>query len=369
MAIQRVERDLNRFRQIVRGKIKKDLRKYMSQGEMIGRQGRKYVSIPLPQIDIPQFRYGTKQGGGVGQGDGEVGDPIAQGDQQQGSGEAGSEPGQHIIEVDITLEELAQILGEELQLPNIEPRGKKNIVSQKDRYSGIRKVGPDSLRHFKRTYREALKRQLLTGEYNPLNPVVTPIREDMRFRSWKETLLPESNAVIIYMMDVSGSMGTEQKELVRITAFWIETWLRSQYKEIDIRYIVHDAAAKEVDQETFYHIREGGGTKISSAYKLCNKLIDERYPPEEWNVYPFHFSDGDNWGGGDTRECVELLRSQLLPKVNQFCYGQVRSLYGSGRFAHDLEEYLGGEENLVISEIADRDDIYDAIKDFLGKGK
>jgi len=67
MAIQRVERDLSRFRQIVRGKIKKDLRKYMSHGEMIGRQGKHYVSIPLPQIDIPQFRYGAKQGGGVGQ--------------------------------------------------------------------------------------------------------------------------------------------------------------------------------------------------------------------------------------------------------------------------------------------------------------
>ena len=107
MSIKRAERDLNRFRQIVRGKIKKDLRKYMSQGEMIGRQGRKYVSIPLPQIDIPQFRYGAKQGGGVGQGDGEVGDPIGQGDPQQGQGEAGSEPGQHVIEVDITLVEQA----------------------------------------------------------------------------------------------------------------------------------------------------------------------------------------------------------------------------------------------------------------------
>lgn len=369
MSIRRVERDLGRFRQIVRGKIKKDLRKYMSQGEMIGRQGRKFVSIPLPQIDLPQFRYGSKQGGGVGQGDGDVGDPIAQGDPQPGQGEAGSDPGQHVIEVDVTLDELAAILGEELQLPNIEPRGRKNIISKKDKYSGIRRVGPDSLRHFKRSYREALRRQVMSGEYNASNPIVVPIREDMRYRSWKETLMPESNAVIIYMMDVSGSMGTEQKELVRITAFWIETWLRSQYKEIDIRYIVHDAAAKEVDQNTFYHIREGGGTKISSAYKLCQRMIEERYSPDEWNIYPFHFSDGDNWGGGDTRECVELLRSQLLPKVNQFCYGQVRSLYGSGRFAHDLEEYLGKEASLVISEIADRDDIYDAIKDFLGKGK
>jgi hypothetical protein len=369
MAIQRVERDLNRFRQIVRGKIKKDLRKYMSQGEMIGRQGKRYVSIPLPQIDIPQFRYGAKQGGGVGQGDGDVGDPIGKGDEQEGQGEAGSEPGQHTIEVDVTLDELAAILGEELQLPNIQPRGKKNIVSEKDKYSGIRRVGPDSLRHFKRTYKEALRRQISTGEYNAQDPVIVPIREDMRYRSWKETQIPESNAVIIYMMDVSGSMGTEQKELVRITAFWIETWLRSQYKEIEIRYIVHDAAAKEVDQQTFYHIREGGGTKISSAYKLCNKLIDERYQPEEWNIYPFHFSDGDNWGGGDTRECIELLRKELLPKVNQFCYGQVRSLYGSGRFAHDLDEYIGDGENLVISEIAERDDIYDTIKDFLGKGR
>ncbi len=91
-------------------------------------------SIPLPQIDIPQFRYGAKQGGGVGQGDGDVGDPIGQGDPQQGNGEAGSEPGQHVVEVDVTLEELAQILGEELQLPRVEPRGRKNIVAKKDKY-------------------------------------------------------------------------------------------------------------------------------------------------------------------------------------------------------------------------------------------
>lgn len=367
--MQRIDRDLSRFRHIVRGRIKKDLRKYMSHGEMIGRQGKRYVSIPMPQIDIPQFRYGAKQSGGVGQGDGNEGDPIARGDGQEGTGEAGSEPGSHVLEVDVTLDELAQILGEQLQLPNIQPRGKKNIISEKDRYSGIRKTGPESLRHFKRTYREALRRQIASGQYDAENPVVIPIREDMRYRSWKETLLPESNAVIIYMMDVSGSMGIEQKELVRITAFWIETWLRYQYKEIDIRYIVHDAVAREVDQETFYHIREGGGTKISSAYKLCDRMIQERYPPEEFNIYLFHFSDGDNWGGGDTRECIGLLRKELLPKANLFCYGQVRSLYGSGRFAHDLEEYVGHDERLVIGEIAEREDIYDVIKDFLGKGK
>ncbi|MBE7554013.1 MAG: DUF444 family protein [Anaerolineales bacterium] len=367
--MQRVQRDLNRFRHIVRGHIKKNLRKYMSQGEMIGRQGKKLVSIPVPQIDIPQFRYGAKQGGGVGQGDGDVGTPIGQGDPQPGEDQAGSEPGQHILEVDISLEELAQILGEELQLPKIEPRGTKNIISERSKYNRIRRVGPDSLVHFKRTYKEALRRQISSGEYNPSDPVIVPIRDDTRYRSWKEEWLPESNAVIIYMMDVSGSMGTEQKELVRITAFWIETWLRSQYKQIEICYVVHDAAAKEVDQHAFYHLREGGGTKISSAYKLCNEIIDERYSPVEWNIYPFHFSDGDNWGDGDTHQCVELLEKELLPKSNQFCYGQVRSSYGSGSFAHDLSHWLGDEEKLVVSEIAARENVYDAIKSFLGKGR
>jgi uncharacterized sporulation protein YeaH/YhbH (DUF444 family) len=154
-----------------------------------------------------------------------------------------------------------------------------------------------------------------------------------------------------------------------LTAFWIEAWLHSQYKKIEICYIVHDAVAKEVDQHTFYHLREGGGTKISSAYKLCDRIIKERYSPAEWNIYPFHFSDGDNWGSDDTRICIDLLNGELLPFVNQFCYGQVRSAYGAGRFAHDLRQGLGEAENVVISEIAKRDEIYDAIKDFLGKGR
>jgi sporulation protein YhbH len=367
--MQRIERDLNRFRKIVRGTIKKNLRKYMSQGEMIGRQGKRYISIPLPQIDLPRFRYGPRQQGGVGQGEGQVGDPVAPGDPQAGGGEAGSEPGQHMLEVDVTLDELAEIMGEALELPNIEPKGKKNIISQKDKYNVIRRTGPDSLRHFKRTYKAALHRQIASGLYNPQDPVIIPIKEDMRYRSWSEVPLPQSNAVIIYMMDVSGSMGQEQKEMVRLTAFWIETWLRSQYQQIEIRYIVHDSRAKEVDQHTFYHLREGGGTKISSAYQVCSQLMQEQFPYSDWNVYPFHFSDGDNWGNDDTRICAQLLKDDILPNCNQFCYGQVRSAYGSGRFAHDLHKIFPDDESLIVAEIARRGEIFDAIKAFLGKGK
>src|SRR5262249_4942308 len=157
---------------------------------------------PLPQIEIPQFRYGQKGSGGVGQGDGDVGQPLGptKGDSNSG---AGDQPGGHILEVELSMEELASILGEELALPRIEPRGKKNIVSTKDRYSGIRQAGPESLRHFKRTFKRALKRQISSGVYDPTEPLVVPIREDKQYRSWKEVQQPQSVAVIVYMMDVS----------------------------------------------------------------------------------------------------------------------------------------------------------------------
>src|SRR5437870_9119035 len=144
---------------------------------MLGKKGRDLVSIPLPSIDIPQFRYGTKGSGGVGSGPGQIGQPLGPGQGDPGEG-AGDQPGGHILEVELTMEEMAQILGEELALPRIEPRGKKNIITTKDKYTGIRQSGPESLRHFKRTFKRALKRQISSHAYDPARPMVVPIRED-----------------------------------------------------------------------------------------------------------------------------------------------------------------------------------------------
>ncbi len=360
----RIEQDHGRFRQIVRGRIKKELRKFITRGELIGKQGDKLISIPVPSVDLPNFRYGDNRGG-VGQGDGAPGAPV----DGEGGSEAGDAPGAHILEVEVSLEELARMLGEELELPNIEPRGKRSVVSRKDKYRSVRRTGPESLRHFKRTYRRALRRQIASGTYDDRYPRIIPIRDDRLYRSWTEVEEPQANAVLIYMMDVSGSMGDEQKEIVRIEAFWIDTWLKSQYKRVETRYIVHDAAAKEVDAHTFYHLRESGGTKISSAYDLCRRMIQQDYPVDEWNIYPFHFSDGDNWGGGDTETCLELLGKSLLPAANQFSYGQVESPYGSGQFIKDLGEAFAENDRLVTSRIDGKDGIADSIKTFLGKGQ
>ena len=365
----RIDQDHSRFRSIVRGKIRSNLRKYISKGELLGRQGKDVVSIPIPQIDIPKFRFGNKQQGGVAQGDGEPGDALS-GQEQEGSGpgKAGSDTADHALEVEVTLEELADILGEELELPRIDNRGKASLINKKDRYVGVRSVGPNSLRHFKRTFRTALKRQIALGTYNSKRPVIIPTRDDLRFKSWKTDEEPVTNAVILYMMDVSGSMGDEQKEIVRIESFWIDTWLRRQYKGIETRFIIHDAVAREVDRKTFFSTRESGGTMISSAYHLAADLVENEYPPSEWNIYPFHFSDGDNWSVDDTLVCVDLLKNKLLPASNMFCYGQVDSPYGSGQFVKDLQEHFGQDDRLVTSEINDRNAIVESIREFLGKG-
>jgi uncharacterized protein len=365
---QKIDQDLQRFRKIVRGKVKSNLSKYIGRGEMIGKKGNDFVSIPLPNINLPQFRYGNKGSGGVGVGDGPPGQPLTQPQDGNGDPQAGDSPGGHILEVDLSLEELAEILGEELALPRIEPKGKKNVVTEKDKYSSIRNVGPESLRHFKRTYKRALKRQISTGSYNPADPLVVPIREDKQYRSWKETPRPDAVACVVYMMDVSGSMTDEQKEIVRIEAFWIDTWIKRHYKGVDTVYIIHDAAAHEVDEHTFYHTRESGGTKISSAYELANKIIDVRYPHADWNLYAFHFSDGDNWGD-DNPKCLGILKQHLLPKLNLFGYGQVESPYGSGEFYEHVNELVSVHGNVVTTRIPDRDAILASIKEFLKTGR
>jgi uncharacterized protein len=369
--IMKIERDQRRFRQIVRGRIRQNLRKYVTHGEMIGRKGRDLVSIPVPQLDVPHFRFGDNGAGGVGQGDGEEGQPIAKGggDPKAGQGPAGSDPGSgHLLEVDISLEELAEIMGEELELPRIQPRGNASVVQEKSKYNSIRQSGPESLRHFKRTYLKALRRQISTGVYEPDDPRVIPVKSDKQYRSWNTIEHPEVNAAVIYMMDVSGSMTDEQKEIVRTEAFWIDTWLSSQYQGIETRYIIHDAVAKEVDEHTFYHTRESGGTRISSAYKACATLIEEQFPVSEWNLYCFQFSDGDNWGE-DNEEAFRTLGERLLPVVNLFCYGQVESPYGSGEFLGHLQSHFGDRESLLVSEIEDKDAVYESIKIFLGKGR
>ncbi len=357
-----IDRDLGRFRDVVKGRVRRELRKYMSSGELVGKKGKDLVSIPIPQIGLPRFKYGDNKNG-VGQGEGEDGEGAGEGQQ------AGEGAGEHMLEVDLTVEELAEILGEELELPRIEPKGSAKTATEKHKYKGIATVGPEALRHNKRTFKRALMRTISGGAFDPKRPYIVPIREDKRYRTFTVEKEPRSAAVLIYMMDVSGSMGKEQKEIVRSEAFWIDAWLRHNYDDVATRFIIHDATAREVDRDTFFRTRESGGTLISSAYKLAIDIVQKDYDPSEWNIYPFHFSDGDNWSQSDTKLCIDLLKDTMIPFSNQFSYAQVDSQYGSGQFIKDLKEAFEKEEAVTLSRVATRDGIMDSIRELLGKGR
>lgn len=360
-----IERDRERFRQIVRGEVKRQLKRLVTEGELVGRVDGRAVSIPLPNIELPRFRFGRN--GGVGAGDGDS-DPEAGPGDLSPEGRAGGEPGRHALEVEVSLDELADLLADELDLPRIEPKGERNLSSDGARYNTVARVGPESLRHGRRTYARALRRSISSGRYDPARPVIVPEREDRVYRAARPVPRPQANAVIVYAMDVSGSMGGEQKELVRTTAFWIDTWLRRHYPRLERRFVVHDAAAKEVTEREFYTLREGGGTRISSAYVLARELLETGYPSEAWNAYLFHFSDGDNWTG-DASVCERVLREGLLARLNLFAYGQVESRYGSGEFIGFVRNRLADLETVVAAEIAGKPGILDAIRAFLGTGR
>jgi len=381
------------------------LKDLLKKGHIIGKKGKDKIAIPIPYIDLPRFKHGKplgpgKEGGGEGEGEsgpgfggvgigpGNVGDPV--GFPQAGEGEIGGEgsdgkkagegSSEHPLEVELSLEELVELLKEELQLPNIKPRGKKkNIYSEEDVYKGLRRVGPYSLLRFDKTYLEALKRLIASEEYNYEDPIVIPTKDDMRFLSWRKEKAPIANAVIMYIMDVSGSMSGEHRELARKISFWIDLWIKYHYNEVESVYIIHDTQAWEVDEETFYKTVAGGGTKILSAYLLANKLIEKKYPPEDWNIYVIQYSDGENWGSNEDE--INVLDEKILPNVNLFCYGQIDLIPGwvknynikwfFGQFKKDLDKYKEKKniENLITTSIHGEEDIYDTLKKFLGTGK
>lgn len=368
---KRILKDLERFKRIVRGEIRKNLKELIETGSIVGQKGGDIVKVPIKAIRIPQFRYDPHEQGGIGVGEGEIGEPVQVDLTQDGTGQAGYGPGPHFREVEIEVRELAEILGEELELPRIQPKGHRHVLSGDEEYEDVATVGPQALLMKRRAFRKGLLRQLLMSPPSAQREtiIVTPIKEDMRYLYGQPSEKPEANCVIIFMRDASGSMSGEKTEIIRQENWWIDLWLRTNYANVERVYILHDYEAQEVPEEDFYSLSTGGGTRISSAYELCNRVIDRRYPPEQWNIYAFHFSDGENWIGDTENACVPLLRDQLLSKVNLFCYGQVTlGRRSPGLHLVKLKERIE-DDRLVMSIISDREDILRSIKDFLGKGR
>jgi uncharacterized protein len=358
--------DQKRHKEKVREAIKKNLADIVSEENIIMSDGKKQIKVPIRSLEQYRFRYDFERQQHAGQGNGKskVGDvvardPSARGRGRSGKGDAGDQPGDEYYEAEVSLDELATLIFEDLGLPNLEEKRQAEMETETVRFTDVRKVGPMANLDKKRTIKENIRRNAAKGD-----PTFHDLRnEDLRFKTWEPTVRYESNAVVLAMMDVSGSMGEFEKYIARSFYFWMVRFLRTKYNNVHIVFISHHTEAKEVSEDEFFHRGESGGTQVSSAYELALQIIKERFNPTDWNIYPFHFSDGDNlpW---DNDRCVELVE-QLMQLCNIFGYGEIREgHYRSPSTLMSAFNKLQDNKKFMAVTISDKREVYPALRKF-----
>src|SRR5699024_781245 len=287
--------DQQRHSEKVKEAIHENLPDLISEENIIMSNGRDVIKIPIRSLDEYKIRYNHNKTKHVGQGSGDsqVGDVVAReaGNDKQGKGKkAGDQPGEDYYEEEVSLAEIEEALFKELELPNLEQKNDAHLQVKDIEFNDVRKKGLMGNIDKKRTILSALKRNATRGKTS-----IAPIYDDdLRYKTWNHVSRQESNAVVLAMMDTSGSMGKFEKFLSRTFFFWMTRFLRTKYESVEIAFIAHHTQAKEVTEEAFFSKGESGGTLCSSAYEKALELIDKRYAPSRYNIYPFHFTDGDN---------------------------------------------------------------------------
>ncbi len=423
---ERGRKDARRHREKQREAIKERLPEIIADKSIITHKKDKVVKVPIRSIDIPHFKpKSDNEPSGIGQGAGEPGDIIGQKRLPNGEpGEAGQEPGEDYIETEIPIEELIEMMLEDLGLPKLEEKEIQNITVELGwKIAGLDKAGIWPLLNKRATAREGIRRfwyflralesetgqneltcfralkqtngmladaleVIKTNSITDQSDIVEPFpiftNEDLRYRQIKKDTQEQSQAVVIAMMDVSGSMDNMKKYLARSMIFWLVEFLRRLYLQVEVRFIIHHTIARIVPEEDFFRTVESGGTLCYTAYEKASGLIDSEYPTNSWNVYVWHFSDGDDFNRDKT---VEELNKLIAKDVNMVGYGaidpdakggSVNNLWGAFKNGLQLEEKTINDIDILIGpdtlpflgvKIEEREDVFPALKTFLKKDR
>jgi hypothetical protein len=420
---QRGLKDAARHREKIRESIQKNIADIIGDASIITRKKGQIVKVPIRGLKSYRFVFRRESSGGtgVGQGKGEKGDVIDRQPTSDGQpGQPGDQPGVDFIETEIDIEELIDMMLEDLGLPNLKKKALNETALPKGwKYDSIEKTGIIAHLDKKRTMKEAVKRtaafvgELMRKTGQPeedckkalamargdliraekilreralqegVEDFISLFSEDLRYRTLQRDVEYQSNAVVLAMMDVSGSMGTMKKYLARSFYFWLVEFLRQIYNRVQIRFIAHTTEAKLVDEHEFFHKGESGGTFCHSAYDLAIHLVETEYSPSRWNIYPFHFSDGEDFEPLKTLASANRL---MQMGINMLGYGEIQAdLYSASllmeTFAEELhlesryvdgsdfEIFFGTDESTPFmgAVLKDKYHVYPALKEFLRK--
>ncbi|WP_193367690.1 YeaH/YhbH family protein [Pelagibius marinus] len=358
-----------RFLRRARASIKEVVNKKLKDRSIGDLDSGETISIPSKDIDEPRLRH-SRTGGrrsGVFKGNKEylTGDrlPKPQGG-EGGGGKQGSDSGEgeDAFRFALTREEFLDLFFEDLELPDLVKTSLKDVTVTKPHRAGLSSVGTPTNLNVQRTMRNSFSRRLalkrprkeeiaeLQREIMELErreslepeqrqrlkalheeleellkrqrsvPYIDP--HDLRFNYFEQKPQPITQAVMFCLMDVSGSMGEREKDLAKRFFMLLHLFLDRCYERTEVIFIRHTHEAKEVDEETFFYSRESGGTVISTALLEMQKIMADRYPTSQWNIYAAQASDGENYAG-DSEKCIKLLSEALMPYCQYYAYVEI----------------------------------------------
>ncbi|GLQ75473.1 YeaH/YhbH family protein [Vibrio penaeicida] len=368
------------------------------------------ISIPHKDIKEPIFHQGQ---GGVrervhpGNDQFITGDKIERpkGGQGGGSGEGDASAdgeGQDDFVFQISKDEYLDILFEDLELPNLQKNQINKITEWKTHRAGFQTAGIPANISVVRSLQQSLARRtaLTAGKKRLLaeleeeleriesNEPAQPLEEkklqeeiielrqriarvpfidtfDLRFKNYEKRPIPSSQAVMFCLMDVSGSMDQATKDIAKRFYVLLYLFLTRTYENVEVVFIRHHTQAKEVDEHEFFYSQETGGTIVSSALKLMNEIVKDRYPTNEWNIYAAQASDGDNWAD-DSPRCKELLVNNILPECQYYSYIEITRRTHQTLW-HEYQKLEEAFDNFAMKNIRTVDDIFPVFRELFQK--
>jgi hypothetical protein len=380
--------DRQRHKRLIDRAIKDSIKDVIAEESIIGQSGNKKIKIPVRGIKEYQFVYGNneknKNVASAGEHEIKPGDQLGKKKEQgQGQGSrAGDEEGEEVYEVEVSLEELANYLFSDLNLPDLEKKRFKFVKEKTLKRKGYRKAGIPARLSKRETLKRKIRRKnsaIKSGLFDPESDERFPFhKDDLKYKNLKPRVKESSSAVVFFLMDVSGSMHKNKKYLARSLFFLLFQFVRHRYDNVEVVFISHTTTAKEVNEKDFFTRKESGGTKLSTAIDLEMEIIEKRYHPSNWNIYTFYCGDGENWPD-DNEAAYELLES-VTEKGQMTCYTEIgdsqfhqrrQFLFGDDPFGMDLWEKLAPltGPKFKRTRILDKKDIWPLFRQLFGGDK
>ncbi|MBV1911875.1 MAG: YeaH/YhbH family protein [Kangiellaceae bacterium] len=392
-------RFLRRYRQ----QIKQVIAEKISERSVTDLEQNENIVIPSKDLSEPTFRHGS--GGNrdrvfPGNKEFSQGDRISRPSPgSSGSGRRASDQGegQDDFMFEISSEEYMEIMFEGLELPNLKKNKLKKLMNYTPIRSGFNTDGTPSNIDIVRSLKTSLARRI--ASQSPIKKHIRQLEEsltqadgetekknlyieleelnarlkrvpyidnyDLRYKNFDNVPQPMTNAVMFCLMDVSGSMGQETKEMAKRFYILLYLFLKRTYKDVKVIYIMHHTHAREVEEQEFFYSQETGGTIVSSALKLMGDIIQDRFPADEWNIYAAQASDGDNWTE-DSKTCYNLLTESLLQLVRYFTYVEITDREPQNLW-HEYESVRQQRDNFAMEKITQQEDIYPVFREFFQK--